>query len=113
MSKTLHLTALLLLASSTATPAFAQKAEKTETKTTTETKDDDSKRPPLPADKTISQSARIGGRVINYKATIGKIAVRDDKGKEIGIPTPASTKLVEAVQAVEQGREPAGIERLM
>ena len=84
MSKTLHLTALLLLASSAATPAFAQKAEKTETKTTTETKDDDSKRPPLPADKTISQSARIGGRVVNYKATVGKIAVRDDKGKEIG-----------------------------
>jgi len=84
VSKTLHLTALLLLASSAATPAFAQKAEKTETKTTTETKDDDSKRPPLPADKTISQSARIGGRVINYKATVGKIPVRDDKGKEIG-----------------------------
>jgi 2-dehydropantoate 2-reductase len=36
-----------------------------------------------------------------------------DKGKEIGIPTPASSKLVEAVQSVEQGRQPAGIERLM
>ena len=36
-----------------------------------------------------------------------------DKGKEIGIPTPASIKLVEAVQLVEQGKAPAGIERLM
>jgi carboxypeptidase C (cathepsin A) len=64
-------------------PALAQKAEKTETKTT-ETKDDDSKRPPLPADRTITQSARIGGRVVTYKATVGTIPVRDDKGKEIG-----------------------------
>jgi len=35
------------------------------------------------------------------------------KGQEIGIPTPANAKLVEAVQLVEQGRAPAGIERLM
>ena len=83
MSKTLHLAALLLLAAGT-TPAFAQKAEKTETKTTTETKDDEAKRPPLPADKTITQSARIGGKLLTYKATVGKIPVRDEKGKEIG-----------------------------
>ena len=35
------------------------------------------------------------------------------KGAEIGIATPANSKLVEAVQSVEQGRAPAGIERLM
>lgn len=40
--------------------------------------------PPLPADKSISQSARIGGRQLNYRATIGTISVRDEKGKEIG-----------------------------
>jgi 2-dehydropantoate 2-reductase len=36
-----------------------------------------------------------------------------DKGKEIGIATPANVKLVAAVQSVEQGQQPAGIERLM
>ena len=40
--------------------------------------------PPLPADRTIRQSATIGGRAISYDATIGKITVRDDKGKAIG-----------------------------
>lgn len=39
--------------------------------------------PPLPADKTVKQSAVIGGRSINYNATIGSIPVRDEKGKKI------------------------------
>ena len=34
------------------------------------------------------------------------------KGAEIGIPTPANSKLVEAVTLVETGQAPAGIERL-
>ncbi|MBJ6123231.1 S10 family peptidase [Sphingomonas mollis] len=73
------LAATLLLGGST---AYAQ-ADKTTT--TVEKKTEDAlKLPPLPADKSITQTARIGGRAINYKATVGTIPVRDDKGKEIG-----------------------------
>ncbi len=39
--------------------------------------------PPLPADKTIHQSVRIGGRSLAYDATVGVIPVRDAKGKKI------------------------------
>ena len=39
--------------------------------------------PPLPADKTVKQSVRIGDRVIAYDATVGTIPVRDDKGRVI------------------------------
>lgn len=38
---------------------------------------------PLPDDKTIHQSVTLGGKVLNYDATVGKIAVRDAKGKKI------------------------------
>lgn len=41
------------------------------------------KLPPLPADKTVKQSARIGGATVNYDATVGTIPVRDAKGKVI------------------------------
>ena len=34
-------------------------------------------------DKTIDQSITVGGRAIKYKATVGHIPVRDEKGKEI------------------------------
>jgi carboxypeptidase C (cathepsin A) len=40
--------------------------------------------PPLPADKSIKQTATIAGRRVDYKATVGTIAVRDEKGKTIG-----------------------------
>ncbi|WP_419827054.1 S10 family peptidase [Sphingomonas sp.] len=40
--------------------------------------------PPLPADRSIKQQAVIAGRRIDYKATVGTIPVRDDKGKTIG-----------------------------
>jgi carboxypeptidase C (cathepsin A) len=40
--------------------------------------------PPLPADRTVSQTATIGGRAIRYQATVGTIPVRDAKGKTIG-----------------------------
>lgn len=39
--------------------------------------------PPLPADKTVKQSATIGGKSIAYDATVGTIPVRDAKGKKI------------------------------
>ena len=75
----LFLATLLL---TTAAPALAQ-ADKTTT--TVEKKTDaDLKLPPLPADKSITQTTRIGGRAITYRATVGTIPVRDDKGKEIG-----------------------------
>ena len=71
--------ALLL---STRAPALAQ-ADKTTTTVEKKT-EDDVKLPPLPADKSIAQTARIGGRTVSYRAEIGKVSVRDDKGKEIG-----------------------------
>ncbi|MFV0625648.1 S10 family peptidase [Sphingomonas sp. ac-8] len=79
----LRLSAATLLLACTSGLAHAQTAETT---TTVEKKEaeDETKPPALPADKTIGQSARIGGRTIAYKATVGKIPVRDDKGKEIG-----------------------------
>ncbi|WP_232823644.1 S10 family peptidase [Dyella sp. C9] len=39
--------------------------------------------PPLPADKTIKQSVRVGGRTLSYEATVGTIPVRDATGKKI------------------------------
>ena len=40
--------------------------------------------PPLPADKTVRQSAVIGGHPLAYEATVGTLPVADDKGKKIG-----------------------------
>ncbi len=52
--------------------------------TTVEKKvDDEINLPPLPKDKTITQSFRVGGRQISYRATVGSIPVRDEKGKTI------------------------------
>ena len=68
--------ALLLTA-----PAFAQEKQVT---STVEKVDDEMKLPPLPADKTVRQSAVIGGRTLAYDATVGTIPVRDAKGKVIG-----------------------------
>ena len=74
---------LALLASlSVITPAHAQ--DKKTTTVEQKAEDGDLKFPPLPADRTVRQSAVIGGRSIGYDATVGKITVRDDKGKAIG-----------------------------
>ncbi|GGB40721.1 carboxypeptidase-like protein [Sphingomonas metalli] len=64
----------------------AVEAQTAKTTTTVEQKkEDDTQKPvPLPADRSITQTATIGGRTLGYRATVGKIAVRDDKGKEIG-----------------------------
>ncbi|MFW2828708.1 S10 family peptidase [Sphingomonas sp. ID0503] len=40
--------------------------------------------PPMAPDKTIKQTARIGGATVGYEATVGHIDVRDEKGKVIG-----------------------------
>lgn len=39
--------------------------------------------PPLPEDRTVRQSAVIGGRTISYDVTVGTIPVLNDKGKKI------------------------------
>ena len=39
---------------------------------------------PFPAPKSVKQSAVIGGRRLDYVATVGAIPVKDDKGKTIG-----------------------------
>ncbi|MDB5671505.1 MAG: peptidase [Alphaproteobacteria bacterium] len=76
------LIAALSLAAFLASPAAAQ--DKQVTSTTEKKVDDSIQFPPLPADKSVRQSARIGGRLIAYDATVGTISVRDEKGKEIG-----------------------------
>lgn len=60
-------------------------AQTDKTTTTVEKKTEEGpKLPPLPADKTITQTTMIGGRSISYQATVGTLSVRDDKGREIG-----------------------------
>ncbi|RKF23252.1 peptidase S10 [Altericroceibacterium spongiae] len=39
---------------------------------------------PLPDDKSIKQTAMIGGKSITYTATVGSLPVKDKKGKTIG-----------------------------
>jgi carboxypeptidase C (cathepsin A) len=46
-------------------------------------KDDDLKLPPFPADRTVHQAIQLGGRTVNYDATVGSLPVLDEKGKTI------------------------------
>ncbi len=39
--------------------------------------------PSFPADASVRQTTRVGGRSLNYLATVGSLPVRDDKGKTI------------------------------
>jgi len=45
--------------------------------------DDEFKLPPFPQDKTLKQSIQLGGRTLNYEATVGSLPVLDEKGKTI------------------------------
>ena len=45
--------------------------------------DDEYKLPPFPQDKTVRQSVQVGGRTVNYDATVGSIPVLDEKGKTV------------------------------
>src|SRR5262249_41200865 len=45
--------------------------------------EDDIKLPPFPADKTVRQSIQLGGRTLNYEATVGSLPVLDEKGKTV------------------------------
>jgi hypothetical protein len=44
----------------------------------------DSALPPLPADRTVAQSAVIAGKSIAYDVTVGTLPLYDDKGKKTG-----------------------------
>jgi carboxypeptidase C (cathepsin A) len=46
-------------------------------------KPDDFKLPPFPADKTVKQTTQVGGKTVNYDATVGSLPVLDEKGKTI------------------------------
>ncbi|MCT2398125.1 S10 family peptidase [Novosphingobium mangrovi (ex Huang et al. 2023)] len=75
---TLACSALLLAASGSVLHAAdkaddAKTAEKSEDKFT-----------PFPDARSIKQSAVIGGKTVNYTATVGALPVKDDKGKLIG-----------------------------
>lgn len=39
--------------------------------------------PKLPADASVKQTIRLGGKTLNYTATVGVIPVRDEKGKMV------------------------------
>ncbi len=45
--------------------------------------DEDFKLPPFPQDKTVHQSIQVGGRTLNYEATVGSLPVLDEKGKTV------------------------------
>ncbi len=69
-------------------PALAaDKPAKTDAKEVTKDKDaakSDSDVEPFPAARSIKQSAVIGGKRLDYTATVGSIPVKDEKGKTIG-----------------------------
>ncbi len=44
----------------------------------------DSELPPFPAPASVKQTTRLGGKVLNYTATVGSLPVRDAKGRKIG-----------------------------
>jgi carboxypeptidase C (cathepsin A) len=74
--------ALVLIAASVAMPALA--ADEGGTKDAgKEGKDDFSKLPPFPADKSVRQTTTVDGRSLSYDATVGSLPVVDDKGKTI------------------------------
>jgi len=71
--------ALLVVAAIGGAPtAFAQ--EKGGDKPAAEAKSD---LPAFPADKSVKQTATIGGKVVSYTATVGVLPVRDEKGKKV------------------------------
>ncbi|WP_266158873.1 S10 family peptidase [Dyella silvatica] len=75
--------ACVLSASLALSPWVAAAADSKPNAEASADKKSDMDMPPLPADKTIHQSIRIGGRTLSYDATVGVIPVRDAKGKKI------------------------------
>src|SRR5215469_12330595 len=83
--------AVVLLVSLLASPSSPAKdkndvpAAKQETKAAAKddhpAQEDEIKLPPFPPDKTVRQSIQLGGRTLNYDATVGSLPVLDEKGK--------------------------------
>lgn len=51
--------------------------------TKADAKDDDSKLPFFPADRSVHQTLQLNGKTLSYEATVGSIPVLDDSGKTI------------------------------
>lgn len=78
------LACLAMVLAATSFPAFAAEkpADSAEAKKADDAKGDEL--PLLPAPKSIKQSAVIGGKTVNYVATVGALPIKDEKGKTIG-----------------------------
>lgn len=78
------LACLAMVLAATSLPAFAAEkpADSAEAKKGDDAKGDEL--PMLPAPKSIKQSAVIGGKTVNYVATVGALPIKDEKGKTIG-----------------------------
>ena len=79
---TLACSALLLAA--TGSTAFAADKPDNAKPAASKTDDSEGKLAPLPADKSIKQTAIIGGKTVNYVATVGSLPVKNADGKLIG-----------------------------
>nr|WP_211200280.1 peptidase S10 [Rhodanobacter sp. B2A1Ga4] len=76
------LLAALVLAVSSAAPAFAADTHKPAAPESAGS--DGFHLPPLPADAHVTQSATVDGRTLKYTVTVGALPVRDEKGKTTG-----------------------------
>ena len=75
---------LMLAAFAPAMVAAADEAAKPAAKDAADAKADDfSKLTAFPSDKTAHQTLQMGGKTLNYDATVGSLPVLDDKGKTI------------------------------
>jgi len=63
-------------------PAWAQDKKPEAAKAEAKAASDAGSLAPLPEDKTVSQSIALGGKPLNYQATVGKIPVYNAKGKK-------------------------------
>lgn len=79
---TLSLPVLLLASSATVSLAADEPADTKAAEEKDEAPEKDL--PPFPEAKSVRQSAVIGGRTVNYTATVGALPVKDEKGKLIG-----------------------------
>ncbi|WP_448121415.1 S10 family peptidase [Xanthomonas arboricola] len=74
------LLACVLLSGTALADAPDKNAAKTDTKSDTAV----AKPAPLPADASVRQNTRVGGRTLSYTATVGTLPVRDAQGKTTG-----------------------------
>lgn len=87
-TRTLRLLLVMLagitLTTANALPAKDASPPREDTKASrVDNKDDESRLPMFPADKTVRQTMQLNGKTLNYDATVGTIPVTDDNGKTI------------------------------